>query len=73
MHLWQLERLELAFDSVKKQLFGQLHNVLRHQLFDATELKASAANGTSTPAVQIVAPLKRLTAVSSNPSLVPQK
>ena len=29
----QLERLELAFDSIKRQLFGQLHDVLRQQLF----------------------------------------
>ncbi|MCO5560171.1 hypothetical protein L7F22_013779 [Adiantum nelumboides] len=30
----ELDRLELAFDSLKKQLFSQLHNVLRSQLFD---------------------------------------
>ncbi|EFJ33083.1 hypothetical protein SELMODRAFT_34770, partial [Selaginella moellendorffii] len=30
----ELERLELAFDALKKQLFGKLHNVLRKQLFD---------------------------------------
>ncbi|KAH7423898.1 hypothetical protein KP509_12G079800 [Ceratopteris richardii] len=30
----ELDRLELAFDSVKKQLFSKLHNVLRSQLFD---------------------------------------
>lgn len=30
----ELDRLELAFDSVKKQLFTQLHNVLRSQLFE---------------------------------------
>ncbi|MCO5599961.1 hypothetical protein L7F22_054068 [Adiantum nelumboides] len=30
----ELDRLELAFDSVKKQLFSQLHNVLRSQLFE---------------------------------------
>jgi hypothetical protein len=28
----QLERFEVAFDSIKKQLFGQLHNVLKNQL-----------------------------------------
>ncbi|KAL5706955.1 arogenate dehydrogenase (NADP(+)) [Ranunculus cassubicifolius] len=31
--LEQLERLDLAFESLKKQLFGQLHSVLRKQLF----------------------------------------
>lgn len=30
----ELDRLEIAFDSVKKQLFSKLHNVLRSQLFD---------------------------------------
>mgnify|MGYP006889240859 CR=1 FL=1 len=34
MFVSQLDRLELAFDAVKKQLFSQLHNVLRAQLFD---------------------------------------
>lgn len=29
----QLERLDLAFESLKKQLFGRLHGVLRKQLF----------------------------------------
>ncbi|KAI4380063.1 hypothetical protein MLD38_006292 [Melastoma candidum] len=30
----QLERLDLAFESLKKQLFGRLHGVLRKQLFE---------------------------------------
>lgn len=29
-----LERLDLAFDSLKKELFGKLHDVLRKQLFE---------------------------------------
>ncbi|XP_068660566.1 arogenate dehydrogenase 2, chloroplastic-like [Aristolochia californica] len=29
----ELERLEIAFEAVKKQLFGRLHDVLRKQLF----------------------------------------
>ncbi|XP_058073444.1 arogenate dehydrogenase 2, chloroplastic-like [Magnolia sinica] len=33
----QLERLEMAFDALKKQLFGQLHDILRKQLFDSNE------------------------------------
>ncbi|OAY31516.1 arogenate dehydrogenase 1, chloroplastic [Manihot esculenta] len=33
----QLERLDLAFESLKKQLFGQLHGVLRKQLFENAE------------------------------------
>eukprot|EP00246_Nothoceros_aenigmaticus_P018320 TRINITY_DN953_c0_g1_i1.p1 TRINITY_DN953_c0_g1~~TRINITY_DN953_c0_g1_i1.p1 ORF type:complete len:440 (-),score=50.20 TRINITY_DN953_c0_g1_i1:952-2271(-) len=74
----QLERLELAFDSVKKQLFGQLHNVLRHQLFDGTELKglSTMANVNLTPAVQngnLPKKSATLPAVSSNSSLLSQK
>ena len=29
----ELQRLELAFESVKKQLFGRLHDIARAQLF----------------------------------------
>lgn len=35
----ELDRLELAFDAVKKQLFSQLHNVLRSQLFERVPLE----------------------------------
>ncbi|XP_058075148.1 arogenate dehydrogenase 2, chloroplastic-like [Magnolia sinica] len=53
----QLERLEMAFDALKKQLFGQLHDILRKQLFDSngglddtssteTKLEASAMKET---------------------------
>ncbi|XP_021741823.1 arogenate dehydrogenase 1, chloroplastic-like [Chenopodium quinoa] len=34
----QLERLDWAFELVKKQLFGHLHGLLRNQLFGCTEL-----------------------------------
>ena len=30
----QLKRLDLAFESLKKQLFGRMHGVLRTQLFE---------------------------------------
>lgn len=33
----QLERLDHSFESLKKQLFGRLHGVLRKQLFENTE------------------------------------
>ncbi|KAL3520561.1 hypothetical protein ACH5RR_018710 [Cinchona calisaya] len=33
----QLERLDLAFESLKKELFGHLHDVLRKQLFGKVE------------------------------------
>ncbi|GFP96240.1 arogenate dehydrogenase 2 chloroplastic [Phtheirospermum japonicum] len=33
----QLERLDLAFESLKKELFGHLHEVLRKQLFGKIE------------------------------------
>ena len=40
----ELERLERAFDSVKKQLFTRLHAVARQQLFQqAPEVRAPGA------------------------------
>ncbi|KAM7498132.1 hypothetical protein LguiA_022546 [Lonicera macranthoides] len=33
----QLERLDLAFESLKKELFGHLHDVVRKQLFGSSE------------------------------------
>ncbi|KAI3935143.1 hypothetical protein MKX01_031410 [Papaver californicum] len=33
----QLERLDMAFESLKKQLFGHLHDILRKQLFENAE------------------------------------
>ncbi|CAA2960121.1 arogenate dehydrogenase 2, chloroplastic-like [Olea europaea subsp. europaea] len=33
----QLERLDLTFESLKKELFGHLHEVLRKQLFGKSE------------------------------------
>ncbi|XP_050374962.1 pyrophosphate-energized vacuolar membrane proton pump-like [Argentina anserina] len=33
----QLKRLDLAFESLKKQLFGRLHGVLRTQLFESAD------------------------------------
>ncbi|XP_042477112.1 arogenate dehydrogenase 2, chloroplastic-like [Macadamia integrifolia] len=45
--LEQLERLDMAFESVKKQLFGRLHDILRMQLFEnAEDLEApQSSNG----------------------------
>lgn len=40
----QLERLEIAFDSIKRQLFGQLHDVLRKQLFGGVDATSSTAS-----------------------------
>lgn len=37
----ELERLEVAFDSVKKQLFGRLHEIARRQLFPDAPQRAS--------------------------------
>ncbi|XP_024372844.1 arogenate dehydrogenase 2, chloroplastic isoform X1 [Physcomitrium patens] len=34
----ELERLEAAFDSIKRQLFGQLHDVLRKLLFGEVDI-----------------------------------
>ncbi|KAK9141777.1 hypothetical protein Syun_011177 [Stephania yunnanensis] len=38
----QMERLFMAFESLKKQLFGHLHDVLRKQLFENTEAGESS-------------------------------
>jgi arogenate dehydrogenase (NADP+) len=52
----QLERLDLAFEALKKELFGHLHNVVRKQLFGIGEgsnerisLEKLHQNGTSLP------------------------
>ncbi|GJR18325.1 hypothetical protein Tco_0966852 [Tanacetum coccineum] len=53
-HDEQLERLDLAFESLKKELFGKLHEALRKQMFGTKEqglLKLPYnGNGTSLPA-----------------------
>ncbi|CAK9232904.1 unnamed protein product [Sphagnum jensenii] len=43
----ELERLELAFDSIKKQLFGRLHDVLRQQLFEVAKALGHASKSPS--------------------------
>ena len=35
--LEQLERLDMAFEAIKKDLFGRLHQVYRKQLFGNSE------------------------------------
>ena len=49
----ELERLEHAFDSVKKQLFDRLHGILREQLFH----DSAAVSATGVP-LAALAPLK---------------
>eukprot|EP00898_Chlorokybus_atmophyticus_P006893 jgi/Chlat1/7204/Chrsp57S06850 len=52
----ELDRLELAFDAVKKQLFTELHNVLRKQLFDGSaggESASTNATNTVTPPIKL--------------------
>lgn len=39
--LEMLERLDLAFESLRKELFGRLHGVVRKQLFEGETQKAS--------------------------------
>lgn len=39
----ELERLEHAFDSVKKQLFRRLHDVARDQLFQQAPMVPTSA------------------------------
>ena len=37
----ELDRLEKAFDDVKKQLFDQLHDVVRSQLFSDEQSRSA--------------------------------
>ncbi|KAF8055326.1 TYRAAT2 [Scenedesmus sp. PABB004] len=68
----ELERLEQAFDVVKKQLLGRLHDIARKQLFpaDGDAAAAPAANGGSAPASRSssAASLGRAAAVAGAPS-----
>eukprot|EP00798_Chlamydomonas_sp_ICE-L_P005102 gene5102-34902_t len=43
-----LESMEEAFEGVKKQLFGQLHDIARQQIFPDSMLKAERDNNIST-------------------------
>ena len=48
----ELERLEHAFDSVKKQLFDRLHGILREQLFhDGPAMSAAGSVPVAAPSV----------------------
>ena len=47
----ELQRLELAFESVKKQLFGRLHDIARAQLFQ----QAPSAPATSQERLMLTA------------------
>ncbi|GMH30679.1 hypothetical protein Nepgr_032522 [Nepenthes gracilis] len=45
----QLERMDLAYEMVKKQLFGHLHGLLRRQLFEGSEMEFKSEKETDTP------------------------
>ena len=47
----ELERLEHAFDSVKKQLFDRLHGILREQLFHDGPAVSAAGVPVAAPSV----------------------
>ena len=47
----ELERLEHAFDSVKKQLFDRLHGILREQLFHDGPPMSAVSVPTAAPSV----------------------
>lgn len=55
----QLERLDLAFEALKKELFGHLHEVIRNQLFGKSE------------EVHLSSPVLAKLAVNGNPLLPP--
>ncbi|GIL56254.1 hypothetical protein Vafri_11599 [Volvox africanus] len=48
----ELERLEKAFDTVKRQLFGRLHDIARAQLFPMDEVLKANDNGNGKGAQQ---------------------
>lgn len=60
----ELERLEKAFDTVKKQLFGRLHDIARAQLFPD--------EGPSTPEAQVMPAERMLTSGAPKLALPPQ-
>ncbi|XP_010532129.1 PREDICTED: arogenate dehydrogenase 2, chloroplastic-like [Tarenaya hassleriana] len=47
--LEQLERLDMAFESIKKELFGRLHQVYRKQLFGGDLDLGESSNDTTGP------------------------
>eukprot|EP00249_Psilotum_nudum_P022888 c28680_g2_i1 orf=1500-2795(+) len=49
----ELTRLELAFDAVKKQLFEQLHDVLRKQLFGASVAESIPATSMTAKNIEV--------------------
>lgn len=53
----ELERLEKAFDTVKKQLFGRLHDIARQQLFPEEAPNASQQQVQVAPQQQLPAQL----------------
>ncbi len=64
----ELQRLELAFESVKKQLFGRLHDIARAQLFQ----QAPSANGSQQERLMLTAGKQPDTSRSSSLNGVPQ-
>ncbi|KAG2492326.1 hypothetical protein HYH03_009277 [Edaphochlamys debaryana] len=54
----ELERLEKAFDTVKKQLFGRLHDIARKQLFPEVD-PATGTNGVPPVSASAVLPPPR--------------
>ncbi|KAG2447681.1 hypothetical protein HYH02_007141 [Chlamydomonas schloesseri] len=60
----ELERLEQAFDTVKKQLFGRLHDIARQQLFPTVDT-AGNGNGALAPAPQALPPPREPLALPS--------
>lgn len=44
--LEQLERLDMAFEAIKKDLFGHIHQVYRKQLFDSSSTSSDEKNVT---------------------------
>lgn len=60
----ELERLEQAFDTVKKQLFGRLHDIARQQLFPTVDSQGNG-NGAAAPPPQALPPPREPLALPS--------
>lgn len=64
----ELQRLELAFESVKKQLFGRLHDIARAQLFQ----QAPSASASPQERLMLTAGKQPAGSSHSSPNGVPQ-
>uniref|UniRef100_A0A0D6QYL8 Prephenate/arogenate dehydrogenase domain-containing protein n=1 Tax=Araucaria cunninghamii TaxID=56994 RepID=A0A0D6QYL8_ARACU len=68
----QLERLEMAFDALKKQLVGRLHTILRTQIFEGVPTGEISKQVSTFADVQNSSPLQRSSSSLEQKSLPSQ-